>query len=342
MKYFVGIVFVFTSFHYITWSLITKNIFGNKPDTYIGDLGRLSYSIDSLHPRENKITLNNVHRVFLDHSQTDVLTIGDSFSRGDAGGENANYQDFIATEYDLDVVNITPSENGYIETVLILNSSGVLDKLKPKSIVLQSVERSAIDRFSKDINWDIQGSEELLLAKSPDKFVPRTPEASFINNNNYKAWLYQFLYKYYDNALISKVYKAQLNNNHFSSRNQRELLYFFEDLESIEKSNIKSINLLNENLNQLQAILNTKGIDLYFLPAADKYNIYSKYINDNKYKESNFFELLRTMKNDYYFIDTKSILQKLIDKGEQDVYYSDDTHWSAKASSEIIKRTSFK
>ena len=341
VKFLTGIVVVFISFHFITWSLITKNIFGNENDIYVGDLGRLSYSIESLYPRKNESTLNQVYKVYMDYSQTDVITIGDSFSRGDSGGINANYQDFIATEYDFDVVNISPSDNGFIETILMLNSSGVLDKLKPKAIILESVERSAITRLSKPIDWNICGEQGALLAKTSDKFVPHTPDASFVNHNNYMAWIYRILYEFYDNALLSKVYKAQLNRDFFASRDKRTLLYFNEDIENIEKSNLQSVSLLNKNLNHLQTILKEKGIQLYFLPAADKYTIYSKYIINNKHKESNFFELLRRMDKKYKLVDTKSILQKMTDDGVQNVYYSDDTHWTDKASAEIVKHMSF-
>ncbi len=341
VKYLISILVVFILFHFITWNLITKNIFGNENNIYVGDLGRLSYSIDSLNPRKNESTLNRVYKVFMDYGKTDVITIGDSFSRGDAGGRNANYQDFIASEYNLDIVNISPSANGYIETILMLNSSGALDKLKPKAIILESIERSAIERLSKPIDWGMAGELGELLAKSPDKFIPRTPDASFVNHNNYMAWIYRILYQYYDNAFLSKVFKAQLNSDFFTSKDKSTLLYIYEDLEGIKRSNISSISLLNKNLNHLQAILREKGIKLFFLPAADKYTIYSKYIVENQHKESNFFELLRPMNKNYYLIDTKLILQKLTDNGAKNVYHSDDTHWTDKASAEIVKHSVF-
>lgn len=320
---------------------MTKKFFGNEDDLYIGDLGRLSYSINSLFPRKNESTLKQVHEVFLDYSQKDIISIGDSFSRGDSGGRNAYYQDFIASEYNLNVVNISPSNEGFIETVLMLNSSGVIDKLKAKIIILESVERLAIQRFSRPVDWKIKAIQREFLATSKAKFVPHLPEISFVNHNNYMAWVYKVLYRYYDNALLSKVYKAQLNHDFFTSADMRTLLYYYEDLKGIETSNLQNISLLNKNLNQLQAMLDTKGIELYFLPAADKYTIYSKYIINNKHKESNFFELLRRMDKKYKLVDTKSILQKMTDDGVQNVYYSDDTHWTDKASAEIVKHMSF-
>ena len=98
---------------------------------------------------------------------------------------------------------------------------------------------------------------------------------------------------------------------------------------------------MNDNLNLLSKKFKEKGIIFYFMPAVDKYDLYSKYIIDNNYPESTFFEKLRPLKKDYRFIDTKTILLKELQKGEKDVFYSDDTHWSYKASEAIFKKIKF-
>jgi hypothetical protein len=73
------------------------------------------------------------------------------------------------------------------------------------------------------------------------------------------------------------------------------------------------------------------------MPAVDKLNLYSKYIVNNKYGESTFFEQLRPLKKEYILIDTKTILEQEVDRGVKDIFYSDDTHWSYKASEAIAK-----
>jgi hypothetical protein len=99
--------------------------------------------------------------------------------------------------------------------------------------------------------------------------------------------------------------------------------------------------MLNANLNTIAKRFREKGITLYFMPAADKYTMYSRYILNNPYPESVFFELLRKEPRDYVLVDTKNLLNELIEKGEQDVYYSDDTHWSWKASRKIAESMRF-
>ena len=70
----------------------------------------MSYQIDMLHNRELKYTLPKKHlyKDNFNNHKVDILTIGDSFSRGGGAGENSYYQDFIATELDVNVLNIQP------------------------------------------------------------------------------------------------------------------------------------------------------------------------------------------------------------------------------------------
>ena len=78
------------------------------------------------------------------------------------------------------------------------------------------------------------------------------------------------------------------------------------------------------------------------MPAVDKYNLYSPYITSNNYAKSMFFEYLDTLPKDYIFINSKKILSEQLEKGEKDIFYVDDTHWSYKASNILINHESFK
>ena len=41
-----------------------------------------------------------------------------------------------------------------------------------------------------------------------------------------------------------------------------------------------------------------------------------------------FFNLIRDLKKEYIYIDSKIVLKKHIDNEIQDVYFVDDSHWS--------------
>ena len=88
--------------------------------------------------------------------------------------------------------------------------------------------------------------------------------------------------------------------------------------------------------------MRAKGISLYFMPCVDKYTLYNDYIPDNPYPRSILFEVLRELPRNYELIDSKKILREALANGEKDVFYSDDTHWSRKASKRIFERVEFR
>ena len=332
----LSLLALFILFHGMVWVSITGKVFKNPREN--GDQGRLSYQADMLFPRKNIVDLPVKHIHFKDYEEIDVLTIGDSFSNGFPRGRNRFYQDYIASNNNMKVMNITPFPEGYIETIVLLYNSGALDKLKPKIILLESVERSSIERLSKEIDWKITRSSDKIRSYLLKDYYNAIPDPFFINKLNYNALLYTILYNFDDNAYFSKTYITDLSKDFFTGSNPRKLLFYYEDLKNKKLANQDSITLLNSNLNKLQGILDKKNIKLCFMAAADKSNVYEKYIVNNKYETSNFFELLREMPKNYTFIDTKKVLKRLVDNGIKDVYYVDDTHWSYKGSEAIFLR----
>jgi lysophospholipase L1-like esterase len=130
---------------------------------------------------------------------------------------------------------------------------------------------------------------------------------------------------------------TDLSTSLFSVPRDKRLLFFHQDLEMISRSNAASVAAVNQNMNTLARKLRQKGIALYFLPAPNKYTVYYDHFVDRTLPPSLFFELLRTLPKEYTFIDTKKLLVEEVNKGEKDVYYSDDTHWSWKAAKKIAE-----
>ena len=224
------IILLFIGFNFVTWNLITKKFFIYEKNIDVGDLGRMSFLSKSLTLKKNEQNLPNKHIQYKDNIEIDVLTIGDSFSNGSGVGRDQYYQDNIATAQNLKVMNIQPSDKGYIETILILSSNGILDKLNPKSIILQVVESGVIDNYAKVVNWNIglENNSTSFLDKKY-KYSRSKTKPFFINNLNYTALLYPILYKYDDNAVYSKTYIAPLTKNLFSSEDKSSLLFYYRD-----------------------------------------------------------------------------------------------------------------
>ncbi len=310
----------------------------------------MSYCVNSLYPRHNLFDLPKQH-ISMDKwqkNQVDILTIGDSFSNGGGNGKNVYYQDYIASINNLEVLNIQqlPNTLNYMETIVALNNSGVLDKMNLKYIIIESVEREAINRFNAEIDFNINISSKYIyefFKESTHNFhgEPANKTDSFITNLNINALKYNILYNFKEDAHSSQCIIQPINKVMFSAKNNKTLLSYRDDHRNIRFTSKESILLLNNNLNKLAKILKEKGIILYFMPAVDKYNLYSEYIINNKYPKSNFFEYLRVLPKEYSFIDTKKILSKELQNGVLDLYYSDDTHWSYKASKSIFEKERF-
>lgn len=346
-KIFSIIFFCFIAYNFLVWEFHNKDLLTKSENFSSGDLSRLGYTKIAHIKRKNENLLPKRHINITNYKneKIDIITLGDSFSNGGAGGKNPFYQDYIASINNLNVLNIHEYEGkSMLETISIMLNSGYLDKIKPKYIILQSVERHSVQRFMESINF-----EEQIPLKELENYYENLKNIKkikdkicFINNGNFKYPWYKFLYLFSDHAYFAQTYIRDLTHNLFSVKNGDKLLFYYADLDYIPFSSKENLVKLNDNLNILSERLAKKDIKLYFMPAVDKYNLYSDYIIDNPYPKSTFFEKLRPLEKNYYFIDTKDILSKELEKGEKDIFYPDDTHWSWKASKIIFETVLFK
>jgi len=342
------LIVVYLFIHIFIWTKYTSNIFGRKDGKYVGGIGRVSYQIDALSPRKLEYTLPKQHlnKNNFKNKHVDAITIGDSFSHGVTGGKNPYYQDYLASLYNLNILNISRSNRGQLElfdTIITLYNNGWLKQHKPKYIIIESVERFVIPRFSTKFNFtqsSFTNIDDYVI--SPRQHNSYIPKLKFINTGNYKYLYYNFLYNKKPKVEVDVV-KLNSKKNLFSTSTFKDkLLIHNEDIISLKNYNQKSVKLLNNNFNRLATMLNKLDIKLIFLVAPDKYDLYYEYIKNTPFQKNQFFDLIKPMKKKYIFINTKKILKELLDHNITDVYYSDDSHWSYKASEAISKSQVFK
>ena len=335
---------VFLLANFVIWKSFTADML-NAGEYVTPDLVRLSYLSGSTIRRKAGCTLPKQHIESAQFSgqRVDVLTVGDSFSNKKEVGPNQLYQDWLATERSLTVMNARPLGGlDEVETVIALLNSGYLDRVRPRAVILETAERYCIGRYAGDLDFGLtRPRRELEAEYGKPEAEPGLPVPGFVNMSNVKFLANSVLYKFSANAFFSQVYAKDLVAPFFSVPRDRRLLFFREELSSIPFATEHSVGLLNENLNELAQRLKKKGITLYFMPAANKYTIYSGYLADPAHPKSVFFELLRGLPKRYVFVDTKAILQEEVKKGEKDVYYPDDTHWSWKAAKKIAESMKF-
>ena len=338
---------MFIGFHFITWHFFTQKILSGNNN---GDLARLAYLPQFKQERDFIDDLPRRHIEFSEFKggNVDVLTIGDSFSNGIGGGKNRFYQDYLASKQNVNVLNVSPylfdatDPGNPFDTLILFLNSGVIDDIKPKYILIESVERFACKR-SNNVKFDIAKNKKELLdyyQNVKTKTGTTLPEITFINNGNLKYYWYNYKKEYGAN-LLNDVVIAKLNKKMFSDVEGNTLLFLVDELKVIKNDYQLCADELNNNLNVLSEILIKKNIKLYFMLVVDKYNLYSDFIDNNLFGKSKLFELLRNKDKKYQFIDTKKILaEELYKNGTADLFYVDDSHWSWKASELIFTKAS--
>ena len=341
----------FMLFHLVIWKAFTEDLMTGK-NCAGGDLPRLGYIAGVKVCRQNEDSLPRRHIEAADFKggTVDVITIGDSFSNGGGGGKDRYYQDHLASQHGFTVLNIPQYEDiDKITTLSILNNNGYLDKLKPRFVLLESSEKFCLHDLPDKIDFDrsitdneLNKHETVNYKTIPEEKRSRLFKVDFFSEANIKFIKNLILYNFSDNAYGSTVYKAKLSRPLFSAPDPYLLLYYHADIKGRQKFTALNITRLNNYLNILSDRLKAKGITLFFMPCVDKYNLYSEYILDNHYPKSNFFEVFRELPRRFVFIDTKDILSKELAKGEKDIFYSDDTHWSWKASKTIFEQVQFR
>jgi hypothetical protein len=342
----VGFLIIFVGLNAVIWKLFTEELLTFKT-YYNGGLDRAGYIVGSKHYRKPEFTLTRRHIENYEYAgqHIDVLTIGDSFSNDKDNGRDPLYQDWIASTFNLTVMNIQyvpGAGSNELLTIAALLNSGYLDKVKPRSIIVQTVERRCIPLYFKKLDLGITlPLPEVEAYYRTAAYISNPPETGFINTGNFKFILYNVLYAFSDHAFISDVYVRELDRPFFSVRNDKRLLFYHHDVEYAPLATEQNVERLNDNFNAMADLLRKKGITLYFMPAADKYNMYSDHIVNNPYPKSRFFETLRTLPRQYVLVDTKAMLSEEIEKDVKDVYYADDTHWSWKASKKIAESMKF-
>lgn len=287
-----------------------------------GDIGRLAcipfgleYNKMLEENMKKDIMFRTLHQAEeLKGLQTDVLTIGDSFSQQQYDG----YQNYLG-EKGLDVVNcfwrMYESPLQYAYNLLDKN---VIDSTRVKTLVLELVERefeTRIERFDKN-------KIEVQRHYSEDAALPSSDSWSLSRARDYL--LYQV-------GWVTPIYKEKLDVDLFTSDKPRDLYFFSDDIELgvsiLHSDQVKQVYDL------LQQKAEEKGIRLIWLIAADKYDIYQNHIVDNPFPVKTINEdIERIVGKSTSLLLTKQCLLPFIDQGEKDIYMFNDTHWSYKAS----------
>lgn len=341
MKKFILRVAIFLSPVLLAFA-VTESLF----TTDKGDLLKVGYIADIIPYDRAEIFKDEFNRekFFTHFSELDfskkqkfkTLVIGDSFSEQG----NFGFTNYLAESTANPLIYLDRNlHDNPIQTLVGIINGDLLDSIKIDYIVLQSVERTLATRTEID-------ESAILSIDSLNKVKEALKSAVPIGSNEvdklFSDRMLKFTtinlgYPFDDNAFYSETYIVKTKDTLFSVDNNN-LLFFFDDLRSIEEnSKPKIVETLNTQLNSISAKLAEKGIKLIVLISPDKYSIYyDEIIGKEKYPKPEFFEMFNSLPKNYQFVKSEEILKKAI-KDQKDLYFYDDTHWSPFAAKIITK-----
>ena len=162
-------------------------------------------------------------------------------------------------------------------------------------------------------------------------------------NNNYKWLQRKFSNMIGTDKLTEAAQRWKLDRPMFTGPYGDTLMFHLGDFKANRKfRDDKQMQKMHENLNQLANFLAKDGIKLYFMPTPNKLTVYQDYLAEPIETKSTFYPRLRELPDKkYIFIDSERVISNMVAKGEQDVYFIDDTHWSSKALPAIAELFKF-
>ena len=224
-----------------------------------------------------------------------------------------------------------------------MEKNGLLKEISPKVVILETVERSVQGRFGKREIKDYKMSKETFIKfnllrdgenKQNSEHFDWFP--NIMVEANIKYIFNKIKYRHHKNQLSGEVNQEILVTSCFTNPNQEKLLLFYHDDLWYQNTKI-NYTKINQAVNDLSDCCSQHGIQLVFMVCADKFDLYYPYLKDKEnYAPNPFFEEFETYPKRYIFINTKKMLQSLLAKGERDVYWMDDTHWSWKGQQRTV------
>lgn len=318
-----------------------------------GDLARMGYFYTNPSPSSvinnqynlpRKYTLLSEINLASEIVNTDVMIIGDSFSEQ----ENVGYKNFLAN-MGVSVVHVDRDISGGnpIQTLVSLMNADFFGHMKPKYVVLQSIERDfnvrtqSIDFNAKATSINFYKSKNTpQLSNNQNENIAISPNKNlqFFSDATLKMPLNNFLYLFMDRPLSSNTYKVKSSNPKLFLNNPDNLLFYKNDLRKMKVKNDSSMTMNSISvLNKLSDLLKKKNIELIVLVSPDKYDLYYPYIEDSaRYIKPTFYSTYENAEKEYQNIDIHTIFSRKLPE-ESDIYYYDDSHWSPKGAKIVAK-----
>lgn len=264
-------------------------------------------------------------------SQARVVVIGDSFSHGGGVGKRGDYVNYLSRDCGGQVVLYTPldpSTSSPMQNAYDLLVHAGADSTCMRNLVVEEVERYLVERHS---SFTTQGVAKPRPAIRPDRLAAGTGRKDSSPLLRAKDYIFYRLFG------ANPIYEAQLSQPMFGGIDPDHLYFYNEDVINGINVDAAARQRVVDCFDKVMAAARERGVNVVFVIAADKYDLYQDYIVDNPYPSKTLNEdLERWMARDIdHFVITKRVLHPLLEQGVKDVYLYNDTHWSP-ASSQLV------
>lgn len=295
--------------------------FGVFP-TATGDLGRLggirfdrTYGDSIAAPR---LTGNAVvefsPQTDLDSTGPVCMTIGDSFSQQRIRG----YQNFMAHRLGEPVVNLHSMWSSPMQAAVCLLNTGFFDTWKPRTLILETAGRHLPDQLL-EIDFDLQREVDKMISLTPEEDPEDRRRLTFTSTIKMSFNWLQLRFK------RSPVRTLPLETELFGVH-PRQLHFYYRDHNALTCTD-QQVAGMQRALEELHRRFRERGIELIFMVAVDKYDLYQDYIA-GPHPAKDVLERMEQGCDSALFFSTKRVLQPLVQAGVRDVFRADDSHWS--------------
>jgi len=257
----------------------------------------------------------------INNNPSNIITIGDSFSHMEIRGYQ-NYMTYLSGEKVYNI-RVKLGTNQFSVVAALINSE-IIDSFNCHTIILQIVDREAIEKLSR---MDFE-----LLYKAKEAEVTHQTVNTNKDSDLYNLCAFIRLRIGYENPVLQRNLTHKCFTHSYFSR---KLFHFHDDMNFLYTSKT-DIDKAVENLIRLNEKVLEKGINFIFLLAADKYDVYRPFITDDFLPVDTTTDELSEILG-VCVISTKPLLQDMVRDGEQDVYMLHDSHWSYKASEAVAR-----
>jgi hypothetical protein len=205
-----------------------------------------------------------------------------------------------------------------------------------KQFCLMHVDDETFGRLQK---WIYFNFDFVLCANDPiasDGLMTNMPKAMNVNMK-YLAYKLFYALDLKGQQPITNLY--EVDRPLFAEGDGRRFLSHIGDLRNqVLAERPGWMEKMHENFNRLAKLLKQDGITLHVMISPNKLTVYQPYLTDKSVPRSIFFDRMRSFTDrEYEFVDTEKVITDLIARGEKDVYFAGDSHWSDKPLDGIVR-----